>query len=288
MALPGPVESVLRWMRRVYVSSESVPPAGDPSLRVWPSLGLWKLSGCWEHGGCWSTTGLGSVDRSSGHYPNRRAGSYMRGVPQQWLRGLPIIFGVLRSCKDGFAGFAHLLIRVGGRDNLTLRPLSVAAGDCARQRSGADQRSQVLVVGASGCTVTIHRSGQTHPKCLGRKLPGSGTPVSTSMGSPVWQTLGRRLNLGASITIASGLTVLYRTGLRRRCGKNGRRPMEKTAPREPWKTLRVSHFPTGPTTINCHSGSGPDSGGRSPVHEPEPVTLFSRTIRLPVSVDKSD
>ena len=25
--------------------------------------------------------------------------------------------------KDGFAGFAHLLIRVGGRDNLTLRPV---------------------------------------------------------------------------------------------------------------------------------------------------------------------
>ena len=30
------------------------------------------------------------------------------------------------------------------------------------------------------------------------------------------------MKLGASITIASGLTVLYRTGLRRRCGKNGR------------------------------------------------------------------
>ncbi len=46
----------------------------------------------------------------------------MRGVPQQWLRGLPIGFGVFGNCKDGFAGFAHLLIRVGGRDNLTLRP----------------------------------------------------------------------------------------------------------------------------------------------------------------------
>ena|GEM_PF-6112829 len=29
------------------------------------------------------------------------------------------------SCKDGLAGFAHLLIRVGGRDNLTLRPNTV-------------------------------------------------------------------------------------------------------------------------------------------------------------------
>ena len=124
--------------------------------------------------------------------------------------------------------------------------ISVAAGDCARQRSGADQRSQVLVVGASGCAVTIHRSGQTDPKCLGRKFPGSGTAVSTSIGSPVWQTLGRRWNLGASITIASGLTVLYRSGLRRRCGKNGRRPRGKTAPREPWKTLLsfpLSHRP---------------------------------------------
>ena len=39
--------------------------------------------------------------------------------------------------------------------------------------------------------------------------------------------------------------------------------MEKTAPLEPWKTLRVSHFPTGPTTINYHSEGGPNSGGRS-------------------------
>ena len=53
--------------------------------------------------------------------------------------------------------------------------------------------------------------------------PGSGTPVSTSIGSPVWQTLGRRMNLGASITIASGLTVLYSTEPRRRCATNGKR-----------------------------------------------------------------
>ena len=39
--------------------------------------------------------------------------------------------------------------------------------------------------------------------------------------------------------------------------------MEKTALWEPWKTLRVCHFPTSPKTINYHSGSGPDSGGRS-------------------------
>ena len=37
-----------------------------------------------------------------------------------------------------------------------------------------------------------------------------------------------------------------------------------TAPRKPWKTLRVFHFPTGPKTINYHSESGPNSGGRSP------------------------
>jgi len=35
---------------------------------------------------------------------------------------LLIGFGVSESCKDGFAGFGHPLIRVGGRDNLTLRP----------------------------------------------------------------------------------------------------------------------------------------------------------------------
>ncbi len=110
--------------------------------------------------------------------------------------------------------------------------------------------------------------------------PGSGTAVATSIGSPVWQPLGRRLNLGASITIASGLTVLYRTGLRRRCGKNGRRPRGKTAPREPWKTLRVSHFPTGPTTINCHSGSGPNSGGRSLCASAERPGLSDRAPRL--------
>ena len=32
----------------------------------------------------------------------------MRGVPQRWLRGLPIGSGGLGSCKDGFAGFARL------------------------------------------------------------------------------------------------------------------------------------------------------------------------------------
>ena len=40
----------------------------------------------------------------------------MRDALQRWLRGLPIGFGVFGNC------FAHLLIRVGGRDNLTLRP----------------------------------------------------------------------------------------------------------------------------------------------------------------------
>ena len=43
----------------------------------------------------------------------------MRDVPQRWLRGwssesvLLIGFGVFESCKDGFAGSAHLRIRVG-------------------------------------------------------------------------------------------------------------------------------------------------------------------------------
>ena len=52
----------------------------------------------------------------------------------------------------------------------------------------------------------------------------------------VWRTLGRPLSPGGSITIVSGLTVLYSIGHRRRLAKNG-------TPREPWKTLRASHWP---------------------------------------------
>ena len=34
--------------------------------------------------------------------------------------------------------------------------------------------------------------------------------------------------------------------------------MEKTAPWEPWKTLRVSHLPKGSKTINYLVESGPN------------------------------
>ena len=39
--------------------------------------------------------------------------------------------------------------------------------------------------------------------------------------------------------------------------------MEKTAPGEPWKTLRVSRCPTVQTTVNYYLESGPNSEERS-------------------------
>ena len=43
--------------------------------------------------------------------------------------------------------------------------------------------------------------------------------------------------------------------------------VEKPAPAGPWKTLRVSHFPTASTAAIIypipHSGGGPNLGGRS-------------------------
>ena len=39
--------------------------------------------------------------------------------------------------------------------------------------------------------------------------------------------------------------------------------MEKTAPLEPWKTVRVFHFPKDPMKINSYSEMRPNSGGRS-------------------------
>ncbi len=42
--------------------------------------------------------------------------------------------------------------------------------------------------------------------------------------------------------------------------------MEKTDALRPWKTLRVSHFPTGPTKIISHSQTGTNSGLPSELH----------------------
>src|SRR6266536_2209105 len=73
-------------------------------------------------------------------------------------------------------------------------------------------------------------------------------------GSPACPTLGRRSKNGGGITISGVRTAHWATGRPRSSHRRPQlRAMEKTAIHPPWKTLRVSHFPTAPAAaaLSC-------------------------------------